>query len=183
MSKHCVIRIMRELYLVTYHMKDSLSHEASSYAVGLAAVRWTSTFQYVRMSFYPENVGNLSSSPQNDLEFSPRSIQSCFPLLQGPSFRKSPSARFRSKWVTIPENVFFDPIGDCNGIWPSGSKKCWRWFPATGPLEKRETALDRSWRKLQVILRRGRPISKIFGANAHRTYWNVLFQRTANPTA
>ena len=38
-----------------------------------------------------------------------------------------------------------DPIGDCN---PVGSKKCWRWFPATRPLEKRETALDRSWRKL-----------------------------------
>ena len=31
--------------------------------------------------------------------FLPRCIQSCFPLLQGPSCRKSPSALFRSKWV------------------------------------------------------------------------------------
>ena len=38
-------------------------------------------------------------------------------------------------------------------------------------LEKRETALNRSRGKLQVILRRGRPISNIFGANAHA---NVL---------
>ena len=67
----------------------------------------------------------------------------------------------------IQRNVYFDPIGDCN---PVGPKK-WRWFPATGPLEKRETALDRSWRKLQVILRRGRLISNIFGAKAHA---NVL---------
>ena len=37
----------------------------------------------------------------------------------------------------------------------------------TGPLETLETALGRSWRKLQVILRRGRPTSNIFGANAH----------------
>ena len=36
------------------------------------------------MSFCPENVGNWSSSPQSDLDFFPRSIQSCFPLLQGP---------------------------------------------------------------------------------------------------
>ena len=35
------------------------------------------------------------------------------------------------------------------------------------PLEKRETALDRSWRKPRLILRRGRPIYKIFGAKAH----------------
>ena len=39
------------------------------------------------------------------------------------------------------------------------------------PLEKRDTALDRSWRKLRLILRRGRPISNIFGAKAHA---NVL---------
>ena len=39
------------------------------------------------------------------------------------------------------------------------------------PLEKRDTALDRSWRKLRLILRRGSPISNIFGAKAHA---NVL---------
>ena len=90
----------------------------------------------MRMSFSPENVGNWSPSPQNDLEFSPRSVQSCFPLLQGPSCRKSPSALFRSNW---------------------------------------ETALDRSWRKLQVILRRGRPTSIIFGAKAHANVLKATF--------
>ena len=38
-------------------------------------------------------------------------------------------------------------------------------------MEKQETALDRSWRKLRLILRRGRPISNSFGAKAHA---NVL---------
>ena len=58
--------------------------------------------------------------------------------------------------------IVFDPVG---------SKKWWRWFPATGPLEKRETFLIRSWRKLQVIPSRGRPISNVFEAKAHA---NVL---------
>ena len=66
------------------------------------------------------------------------------------------------------KKFFCDPIGDCN---PVGSKKCWRWILATGPLEKRETPLDRSWRKLRLILRRGRSISNIFGAKTHA---NVL---------
>ena len=92
-------------------------------------------FQCVRVSFCPENVGNLSSSPQNEWEFSPRSIQSCFPLLQGPSCRKSPSAPFRSNWVKIrlhiipdriENNVFFDPIVDCNRTWPSWIEKVLR---------------------------------------------------------
>ena len=39
--------------------------------------------------------------------------------------------------------IVFDPLG-CHRI---GSKKCRRWFSATGPLEKLQTALDRSWRK------------------------------------
>ena len=75
------------------------------------------------MSFYPENAGNQSSFPQNDLEFSSvnRSIQSCFQVLQEPSCRKSPSARFRSNWITYDYNLrsdrknhrqhFFDPTG------------------------------------------------------------------------
>ena len=109
--------------------------KANSYAVGFA-VRSKSTFQYVRMSFSPENVGNWSSSPQNDLEFSPRSIQSCFPV---------------------------------------GSEKCWRWLPATGSLEKRKTALDGSWRKLQVILRRGLLIPNIFGAKPDANVLKATF--------
>ena len=44
-------------------------------------------------------------------------------------------------------------------------------FDPTGPLEKREAAPDRSWRKLRLILRRGRQSSNIFGAKAHA---NVL---------
>lgn len=41
-------------------------------------------------------------------------------------------------------------------------------FIGPWPLEKRETAaLDRSWRELRLVLRRGRPISKNFGAKAH----------------
>ena len=121
-----------------------LEPEANSYAVGFA-VRWKSTFKYLRMTFCPENIGNWSSSPQDDLEYSPRSIQSCSPLLQEPSCRKSPSALFNptgSNTITISDRIkktFFDPIGDCN---PVGSKKCRWWFPATWPLEKRETALS-----------------------------------------
>ena len=53
-----------------------------------------STLAWPFASKKKRNVGNLSSSPQNDLKFSPRSIQSCFPLLKGPSSRKSPSAIF-----------------------------------------------------------------------------------------
>ena len=56
-----------------------------------------STFQYVRRSICPENVRNWSSSPQKDFEVSPIPIQSCFPLLEGPRCRKSPSALFLIK--------------------------------------------------------------------------------------
>ena len=69
----------------------------------------------------PRKCGNWSFSSQNESELSPRSIQSYFPHLQGPSCRKSPSTFFRSKWVKYDysrpsdgKNVFFDPIGDCN---------------------------------------------------------------------
>ena len=47
--------------------------KANSYAVGFA-VRSKRTFQYVRMSFHPENVGNWSFSTQNESEVSLRSI-------------------------------------------------------------------------------------------------------------
>ena len=57
------------------------------------------------MSFCPENVVSWSPSSRNESEFSPRSIQSCFPLLQGPSCRKPPSALFRSNWVTNPNRI------------------------------------------------------------------------------
>lgn len=38
--------------------------------------------------------------------------------------------------------MYIDTIGDSNRTWPSWIQKCWQWFPATGLLEKRETALD-----------------------------------------
>ena len=78
------------------------------------------------------------------------------------------------------ERVFFSIRSGIAIVFdPAGSKKCWRWFPATEPLEKRETVLNISWRKLRLILRRGRPTSNIFGANAHANVLKGSFQRTA----
>ena len=85
-----------------------------------------------------------------------------------PRFSRSPVARnhppvlFPSNWV----NYDYDPRSDRKkhffqiqfpiviAVYPDGSKKCWRWFRAIGPLEKRVAALERSWRKVQPILRR-----------------------------
>ena len=82
------------------------------------------------------------------------------------------STQLGQSTVTISDRIerngfFFFPIRLTIVIVldPVGSKKCWRWFPATGPLEKRETALDRSWRKLRLI-RRARPISNISELNS-----------------
>ena len=163
--------------------------KANSYVVE-CAVRWKSTFQYVRMSFCPENVGNWSSSPQSESDLSPRYIQSCFPLLQEPSCRKIAVSTFP---IHLGQILLQSLIGSkkCDGdflqpltrvtfrLWIATPKRDYTdkllyhqaLFPATGPLEKRETALDRSWRKLHVILRRRRLISNIFGAKAHA---NVL---------
>ena len=110
-------------------------------------------------------------------------IQSYFPLPEGPSCRKSPSARFsiqlgqiRSQSSIRSKITFFSILSGIVILFdPVGSQKCWRWFPATGPLEKRETALDRSWRKLQFILNRGKPISNILGSKAHANVLNGTF--------
>ena len=163
--------VRRRRQQMRYKKTEEEKAEANSYAVGFA-VRWKSIFQYVRMSFCPENVRNWSPSLQNKSEFSPRSISRAVsrfsrgPVegnhrlhfsdptgLQSPIGSKKTFFSIRSAIVIV-----FDPVG---------SQKCWRWFPATGPMEKRETAPDRPWRKLQVILRRVRPISNIFGAKAH----------------
>ena len=72
----------------------------------------------------------------------------------------------RSDRKNVSNAFVFDPVG---------SKKYWQWFPETGPLGKRETALDKSWRKLQLILRRGRPISNIFEARAHANVLKATF--------
>ena len=71
-----------------------------------------------------ENVRNCCSSPQDDLDF-----------LQDLSRAVS---RFSRCLIVI----VFDPVG---------SEKCRRWLPVTRHLEKRETGLDRSWRKVQVV--------------------------------
>ena len=60
------------------------------------------------MSVCLENVGNLSPSPQNELEFSPRSIQGCFPLLQWPRCWTSPSVLLQSNWVKYDYNLRSD---------------------------------------------------------------------------
>ena len=176
-----------------------------------------STVQYVRMSFCPENVGNWSFSPQNDSEHSPRSIQSCFSLLQRPSCRKSLSTLFsiqlgqirlqspigstivlnrvwptavgsnecwrllfRFNWVKYDYNPRSHPKY-CNRIWPSWMKKCYG-FPQLGPW--------RSGKQLWIDL--GECSDSFWGEedqfptfsgqNLMRTYWKILFQRTANPT-
>ena len=55
---------------------------------------------------------------------------------------------------------------------PVGSKKWWRWSPATGPLEKRETALDRFWTKLRLISEARKTNIQHFGGNS--SHVNVL---------
>ena len=60
------------------------------------------------MSVCLENVGNWSPSPQNELEFSPRSIQGCFPLLQWPRCWTSPSVLLQSNWVKYDYNLRSD---------------------------------------------------------------------------
>ena len=103
-------------------------------------------YHSVRMSVGPENLGKWSSPPQNESELSPRSIQSCVPLLQGPSCRKSPSALFRlsgSTTITVVHRldapffsiragivIVFDPAGSKSadgdflqlGPWRSGKQ-------------------------------------------------------------
>ena len=143
------------------------------------------------MSVCPENLGKWSSPPQNESELSPRSIQSYFPHLQGPSCRKSPSTFFRSKWVKYDysrpsdgKNVFFDPIGDCNQSYKTqlDLKSADHDFLQMGP-----------WRRgKQFWIDLGESSDSFWGGedqfptfsrqNLMRTYWKVLFQRAANPT-
>ena len=57
------------------------------------------TFQYVGMSFCPENVSNWSSSPQSNLEFSPQDLPRA-----ASSFSRGPVAGNHRQH-------FFDPAG------------------------------------------------------------------------
>ena len=74
----------------------------------------------------PRKCRNRSPSPQNESEFSPRSIQSCLPLLQGPSCRKSPSALFRSNWVANPRPIsnIFRAKPHANALKATSSTDC-----------------------------------------------------------
>ena len=118
------------------------------------------------MSFCPEKIGNSSSSPWKDLGFSPRSTQSCFPLLQGPSCRKSPSALLRSDWVKYDYNRRSDRkkrfFRSNRGLQPSWIGKVqtvisFNWAPG----EAGNSSGYRPWRKLRLILKRGIPRFRI----------------------
>ena len=82
------------------------------------------------------------------------------------------SIRFFS--IRLGDVIVFDPVG---------LKKCWRWFPTTGHLEKQETALDRSWRSSDSFWGEEDQFPTFSGQTFMRMYWKVPFQRTANPTA
>ena len=97
-----------------------------------------------------------------------------FPATRGTQLQEITAIFFSIPLGQIPlqlsigsKNFFSIRSGVLTVFDPVGSKKCWWWFFATGPLEKRETASDRSWRKPWLIVGRGRPASNIFGANAH----------------
>ena len=104
---------------------------------------------------------------------------------RGPVAGNHPSARFRSNWVKYDyyslrsdrKNKGTKKIRSGTGIVfdPVGSKKFWRWFSATGRREKWATALDRSWRKLRLSLRRGSPTSNIHGSKALKNVLKYAF--------
>ena len=142
----------------------------------LFAVRWKITLQYVRMSFVCPKVLeiNLPRLRMSRNFLQELSRQSGCPLLRSNWVEYYHEFSIRSGFIVV---VLYMTQLDRKSA-------DWRWFPSTGPLKKRETARDRLWRTLWLIL--VSPISNIFGAKAHakmRTYWKVLFQRTANPTA
>ena len=76
-----------------------------------------------------------------------------------------------SKCPIGSKNVFFDPIPDLNNIHLIWIEKVRTVIFATGPLEKRETPPDETWRELRHILRRERTDFNMSGATAHA---NVL---------
>ena len=155
-----------------------------------------STFAWV---FTPKMLKIWASSPQNDSG----AFSKIYPELFAASGAQLQEITVSTFSIQLGQYDFlFDPVG---------SKKCWRWFPATGPLEKRETSksyltqLDRnsadgdylqlgpwrSWKQLWIDL--GESSDSLWGEEDQfpafsrqkltRTYWKVFFQRTANPTA
>ena len=110
-----------------------------------------------RMLFNRYKWGKLNN-PASALYSVTYASRAARPLRRGPSCGKSPSALFRSSWVKYDYNRPSDRkkrLDECNRIWPNWIKNIMTWFPAIGPLEKREIALERSWRTLRFIPRRG----------------------------
>ena len=90
-------------------------------------------FQYVRTSFCPENVGNWSASPRNDLGFSPRSVQTeLFPASPGAHLQEITVSTFS---IQLGQIRLQPPIGSTKTFFsirwtivivfdPVESKKC-----------------------------------------------------------
>ena len=94
-----------------------------------------------------------------------------FPASPGVQLQEITSALFRSNWVKYDYN----PRSDQKNVFPIqlgiatqlDRKSADGDSLQLGPWTSGITALGRPWRKLQVILRRWRPISNILGAKAH----------------
>ena len=135
-------------------------------------------FQYVRMSFGPEKVGNWSCSPQDEPELSPRSIHR-FSHFSGGALAVKHRQQFfdptGSNTITIVHRIDKNDLSRAVSRFSRGSvagnhrqhllfQSNWVKYDystivhriektVAWPLEKRDTALDRSWRKLRLILR------------------------------
>ena len=126
------------------------------------------------MSLCPEKFVTWFSSPHNDLQLSPKSIRSSFPLLKGLSSWKSPPTLFRPNWVKYYYNLRWDRknvFSNRSGIVTQLDRKS-----ADGDFLQlgHWTSVKQLWIELGETpnrLSRGRPISNTFGANAHA---NVL---------
>ena len=105
------------------------------------ASEWLGRFAKTYLELFPAPGGALLHE-----------ITSCtFPIQLGQIRLETPIG---SKKTYFPIRALIVVVFD-----PLGSEKYPRWFCATGHVEKRETALDRSWRIAQVVLRRETAVS------------------------
>ena len=147
---------------------------------------------YVRMSFGPESVGNSSSSPPDESQLSPRSIQTEL-------FSACPDAQLQE--ITV--NPFSIQLVQVRLHSPIGSKKTYcsiRWTIAIVYDSVGSTKADGDFLQL-CPWRRGKQLwinheersysswgaqdqcLTFSGQKLMRTYWKEPFQRTAIPTA
>ena len=136
----CIITTRKEPRLALFDFLPLFY--ANPYAVGFA-IRRKLTSNYVSVSSRPEKNGNWSSSPLNESEFSPRSIQSCFTRFsRGASCRQSPSLTQHFVYLTGSntiaivyevsywKSVFFRSDRGMQIVFdPIGSKTDWRLIP------------------------------------------------------